>query len=101
MVAVSFLVIATFTGTWHQFFWDIYVAPIHNIPEWNLRKVLFVHTPNLVLSLSLLTLFGSGSIVVAAQVVALVGSSIFMRFPAPTDEDTLMDGSPVVPIEAS
>ena len=93
VVTVAFLVIAAFTGTWHQVFWDVYVAPIHNIEEWNLRKVLIVHTPNLILSLSLLTLFGSGVLVVVAQVIALVGSSVKMHFPAPTDQDTAMDGT--------
>ncbi|MGI9665798.1 MAG: hypothetical protein ACR2N2_01685 [Acidimicrobiia bacterium] len=95
VVAISFIAIAAFTGTWHEFFWDRYVSPIHNIPEWNLRKVLLIHTPNLIVSLTFLTLYESGLLFVAAQVIALVGSTLFMRFPSPFDPDTNIDGSPL------
>jgi hypothetical protein len=78
---VSFLVIGTFIGLWHQFYWDIYVAPEHNILEWNTRKVLFGHTPNIMITLAYLTIYESAGIFVLCQAFALVASTYFMRFP--------------------
>ncbi len=75
VVLISFLVIATFQGLWHSRFWDIHVSPPHNIEAWNLRKVLFVHIPNLLVTLSFLTLFHSLGMFVLFQTVALVGSA--------------------------
>jgi len=78
---IAFLVIGTFIGLWHQFYWDIYVAPEHNILEWNLRKVLFGHTPNIVITLAYLTIYGNAGIFVLCQAFALLASTYFMRFP--------------------
>jgi len=78
---VSFLVIGTFIGLWHQFYWDIYVAPEHNIPEWNIKKVLYGHTPNIMITLAYLTLYESAGIFVLCQAFALIASTYFMRFP--------------------
>ncbi len=77
----SFMAISTFTGLWHSQFWDIYVSPEHNIPEWNGRKVAFVHTPNLLLTLAYLTWRGNAGIFVLFQTLALLLSTIIMRFP--------------------
>jgi hypothetical protein len=79
---VSFLVIGTFVGLWHQFYWDIHVAPDHNIPEWNAKKVLFTHLPNLMITLAYLAAYESAGIFVLCQVVALIASTYFMRFPS-------------------
>jgi hypothetical protein len=95
VLASSFVLIALATGGWHQMFWDRYVAPVHNAAEWNVRKVLLVHMPFLFVSLTFITLFESGLLFIAAQVIALIGSSIAMRFPSPFDPDTLIDGSPL------
>jgi hypothetical protein len=78
---VSFLVIGTFVGLWHQFYWDIYVAPEHNIIEWNTKKVLFAHVPNIVVTLAYLTIYESAGIFVLCQAFALIVSTFFMRFP--------------------
>ncbi len=82
LVLASFLVLATFTGLWHSQYWDIYVAPEHNLVEWNLRKVLLAHTPNLVLTLTFLTVYEGAGLFVIWQTLALILSSYFMRFPA-------------------
>ncbi len=50
---ISFILISIFLGVWHQFHWDIYVAPEHNILEWNGKKVLLAHVPNLLVTLNL------------------------------------------------
>lgn len=81
VVGIAFIVIATFNGLWHSQFWDIYVSPIHNIEAWNLRKVLLVHVPNLLCTLTFLTLYRNVGLFVALQTLALVGSAYFMHFP--------------------
>ena len=83
VVAVSFLALSAFIGLWHQFVWDVLVAPDHNIAEWNLRKVLLVHTPFLLAIVGYLSEFEVGVPVVVAGLIALVGSSWFMRMPSP------------------
>lgn len=82
VVVVTFLLLAAFIGLWHALYWDIYVAPDHNIVEWNGRKVLLAHTPNLLVSLTYLTLFGNIGIFILLQTLALLLSTYFMRFPA-------------------
>ena len=78
----SFIVISAFLGIWHSQYWDIHVAPEHNIPEWNIRKVLFAHIPNLLITLTFFALYGNATLFIVFQTIALVGSSYFMRFPA-------------------
>jgi hypothetical protein len=74
-------VISAFLGLWHQFYWDIYVAPEHNILEWNIKKVLLAHIPNIVITLTYLSLYGNSGVFVLCQTFALVASTYFMRFP--------------------
>ena len=52
--AIAFLAISAFTGLWHDRYWDRLVSPVHNIVEWNGRKVLFCHVPNLIVTLTFL-----------------------------------------------
>jgi hypothetical protein len=78
---VSFTIISMFLGLWHQFYWDIYVAPEHNILEWNIKKVLYGHVPNIVITLTYLSMYGNAGIFVLCQTFALVASTYFMRFP--------------------
>ncbi len=79
---IAYLLIAAFKGIWHSQFWDIYVSPEHNIEEWNGRKVLFVHTPNLIFTLIYVLLYENVAIFVFLQTLALVGSAYFMHFPS-------------------
>ncbi len=76
-----FTVLSLFLGLWHQFYWDIYIAPEHNIPEWNIKKVLYAHIPNIVITLTYLSLYGNAGIFVLCQTFALAASTYFMRFP--------------------
>lgn len=82
----SFLIIGTFKGLWQSQYWDIHVAPEHNIPEWNASKVLFGHIPNLLCTLSYLAVFGSALIFLLFQTAGLMYSAYYMRFPKPTAE---------------
>lgn len=82
---IAFVVIAAFLGVWHDRYWDRFVAPEHNIVEWNGLKVLCCHVPNLVATLSYLTVFRAPLPFVLLQTLALVGSTLYMRFPAPGD----------------
>ena len=56
---------STFAGLWQSRFWDIHVAPDHNIREWNLRKVLVVHVPFLVLSVAHFAVYGNAAVFIA------------------------------------
>lgn len=85
VAVISYLLIGGYNGVWHRFFWDIYVSPPHNYREWNARKVLWCHTPNLLLTLSLLALYDSAGMFVLLQATALALSAYAMRFPAPWD----------------
>lgn len=80
--AATFFILAAFLGSWHSLYWDSHVAPEHNIPEWNIRKVLFAHIPNLLVTLTFLTLYGNAAIFLLLQATALIASTYFMRFPA-------------------
>lgn len=86
---LSFVAISAFTGIWHDRYWDIYVAPEHNIVEWNPRKVLFCHVPNLAATLAFLAAYGAVRWFIAFQTLALVLSVFAMRFPAPTDTEAI------------
>jgi len=82
---ITYLAIGAFYGPWHRFYWDFYVAPEHNLPEWNVRKVLFVHTPNVCLTLTFLGIFRDPHTFVALMAFCLIGATRAMRFPAPWD----------------
>lgn len=84
---ISFIIISAYKGVWHSQYWDIYVSPEHNIEEWNGRKVLFCHVPNLICSLAYMALFGNAAFFVLFQTVGLVSSTYFIHFPAPTLND--------------
>jgi hypothetical protein len=81
----AFAAISTFKGIWQSRYWDLYVAPEHNIPAWNLPKVLFAHIPNLIVTLTHLALFESPGLFILFQMIALMGSTWFMRFPGWTE----------------
>lgn len=81
----AFLNIGMFKGLWQSQYWDIHVAPEHNIPEWNLKKVLFGHIPNLICTLSYLAVFGNALIFLLLQTAGLMYMTYRMRFPAITD----------------
>lgn len=80
--SITFMVLSAFIGMWHALYWDIHVAPEHNIAAWNVRKVLFAHTPYLLVTLTHLALFGNWALVVLLQTLALLSSTYFMRFPS-------------------
>ncbi len=78
---LSFVLIASFNALWHALVWDVHVSPPHNLRAWNLRKVLFCHSPNLAFSLAHLAYFGDALYFVSLQMLALMLSSLAMRFP--------------------
>lgn len=82
LALLAYLCIGGYNGLWHHFVWDIHVSPPHNYSEWNARKVLLCHTPNLLVSLSHLAVFGNLWVFLALQTLALVLSAWAMRFPA-------------------
>ena len=86
-VAIMFVAYSAFTAAWHSRFWDIHIAPDHNVREWNLRKVLMAHTPFLLLCILHLAIFGNQLLFVAWHVLALTACAWAMHFPAPWDPD--------------
>lgn len=78
-----FVAYSAFAGPWQSRFWDVYVSPEHNMPEWNLRKIAVAHVPFLALSLAHLAAFHNPVLIVAWQTIALVASSLAMHFPSP------------------
>ena len=85
---------------------------MHNIIDWNMRKVAFVHNPNLILCTIYVTWGENLGIDVGLEALALLGSTVFMPFPTfrrphppdplspalglPTDVATDMTGRTVV-----
>jgi len=77
----TYLVIGAINGAYHALWWDIHVSPPHNIREWNAKKVLFAHTPNLIVTLTYFTWFGNAGLFVLLQTLSLAASTWAMRFP--------------------
>jgi hypothetical protein len=84
-VTICFLLFGGLSAVWHERYWDVKVAPPHNIPEWDRVKIAFVHSPFLLVVLVHLARYGQGRVAVSAYAIALVGASIAMRFPPPID----------------
>ncbi|HAM24248.1 MAG TPA: hypothetical protein DCM51_01625 [Actinobacteria bacterium] len=76
------IVLSAFIGLWHALYWDIHISPDHNIIEWNIKKVLFAHNPNLILGAIFITMWENLGIWVALQAFALFGSTLAMPFPS-------------------
>lgn len=78
-----FLVIAGYNATWRNLVWDVWVMPVHNLVEWNTRKILWVHAPALLAGLSHLMIFEAPAVFIGFQTIALLGSAVHTRFPPP------------------
>eukprot|EP00520_Triparma_pacifica_P007946 CAMPEP_0118652902 /NCGR_PEP_ID=MMETSP0785-20121206/11559_1 /TAXON_ID=91992 /ORGANISM="Bolidomonas pacifica, Strain CCMP 1866" /LENGTH=249 /DNA_ID=CAMNT_0006545437 /DNA_START=245 /DNA_END=991 /DNA_ORIENTATION=- len=80
---ITFFIQGGFKANWDQNYWNLRVAPAHNIEEWNKWKILFVHVPNVFVTFSYFITYGNAKIYCATQTVAVVGSTCAMRFPSP------------------
>ena len=80
-VLVVITVMAVFSGVGHAVYWDVHVSPDHNVIDWNTRKVLLVHNPNLILCTVYVTVFENLAIFVLLETLALLGSTVMMPFP--------------------
>lgn len=83
---ICYFAIGAYYGPWHRFYWDFQVAPEHNIAEWNVKKVVFVHTPNIIFSLAFLVYFKDPLSFIALQCFCLIGACYTMHFPSPRDK---------------
>lgn len=92
VAAITYVLVGAYNGVWHRFVWDIYMSPPHNYTAWNGRKVLLCHTPNLLICLLWLALYGNFGLYVLLQGLALAISAYAMRFPAPWDRYTATPG---------
>jgi hypothetical protein len=74
-------------GSWHwwfhDFYWDLYVAPEHDTPFSIVLKTILLHIPQTALCTLYLTVYGNAWILVGLQTIALLAAAIFMRLPPP------------------
>lgn len=85
---ITFLLQGGFKANWDQKYWNIHVAPAHNISSWNKWKILCVHVPNVFVTFSYFITYGNATLYCATQTLALIGSTSFMRFPSPWSKYT-------------
>ena len=85
---ITFFLQGGFKANWDQHYWNVYVAPAHNIEEWNKWKVLFVHVPNVLVTFSYFITYGNATLYCATQTLALIGSTNAMKFPSPFSKYT-------------
>jgi len=85
---ITFFLQGGFKANWDQRYWNVYVAPAHNIEEWNKWKVLFVHVPNVLVTFSYFITYGNATLYCATQTLALIGSTSAMNFPSPFSKYT-------------
>ena len=72
---LTYLGVGGFYAFWHPKYWDVYVAPEHNIKVWDVKKVIRCHTPNMILGLLFLGVYDSVPIYIAMNTLCLVGST--------------------------
>ena len=92
VATIAWLLLSAYNFAYHQFFWDVHVSPPHNLAAWNQRKILFCHTPNLVLGLLWLAAWGNFGLWLLLQTGCLLASAHRMRFPAWYDDYTAVAG---------
>jgi hypothetical protein len=87
LVAIgTYLMASVSNGPLHLFYWDRYVSPDHNIYQWNMKKVGLAHSPNLIISLVYLVIWGDLWIYLLWPTFALLTCSFAQKFPAPWDK---------------
>lgn len=86
VAVLSYIAIGGYNGVWHRYYWDIHISPPHNYTEWNGRKVLLCHTPNLLICLGHFALYGNAALFALWQGLALALSARAMHFPAYDDD---------------
>ena len=86
VAGITYVVLSGYNFAYHQFFWDIYVSPPHNIESWNLKKVQYCHAPNLLIGLAWLATWGNFGLWLLLQTAVLTICVHAMRFPAWYDD---------------
>ncbi|WP_145999069.1 hypothetical protein [Oceanicoccus sp. KOV_DT_Chl] len=81
----TYLLASMSNGPLHLLYWDRYVSPDHNIYEWNMKKVGLAHSPNLLISLVYLVVWGDLWIYMMWPTFALIACAYAQKFPAPWD----------------
>jgi len=79
---LGFGMISLWQALTQSYFWGVYVAPEHDTPVSNKRKVWVCHAPHLLGSLTFLFMFGNGALFTVLQMYALALTSLAMRMPA-------------------
>lgn len=94
VAVLTYVLVSIFNSGLHILFWDTYVAPAHNITEWNMKKVALAHNPNLIIGLVFLALFNEPLVFLLVQTLALTLCTNIMYFPPFWQTET--HGKPVV-----
>lgn len=72
-------------GSWHwwfhDFYWDLYIAPEHDTPFSIVLKTALLHIPQTSLCTLYLAIFSNVWILIGLQTIALLAAAIFMRLP--------------------
>ena len=79
----TFVALSLYQPSWHNIYWDHYIAPEHDTPLTQKIKVACCHIPNLLIMLTHLAVFGNAWLFLLAQVIACVSAGVAMRFPPP------------------
>ncbi len=78
---LGYALLSAFMGFWQDLYWDVWVVPEHDTPRSLKLKVICSHVPNMTLCLTYLAIYDNQWIFIMLQTMALLGASIFLRFP--------------------
>ena len=78
---LGYVLLSAFMGLWQDLYWDVYVVPEHDTPRSLKLKTICSHIPNMTLCLTYLAIYDNQLIFIMLQTMALLGASIFLRFP--------------------
>jgi hypothetical protein len=72
-------------GSWHwwfhDFYWDLYIAPEHDTPFSIALKTALLHIPQTAICTLYLAVYGNVWVLIGLQTLALLAAAIFMRLP--------------------
>jgi hypothetical protein len=85
LVGIASFIISgpVFNSNFHSKFWDIYVAPSHNIVSTNVYKIVACHTPFSIATTCYLVYYQSYALIIVFLLSSMTGSVWGMRFPEP------------------
>jgi hypothetical protein len=80
---VTWSLVGFWQGTFGTYYWNLYVLPEHDTPDSLKMKTAVCHIPNLTITLTYLLKWNNLLLFICFQTFALLGCTMFMRFPSP------------------